>query len=199
MLEVKWAEIYGLESAKIFSGLPMKKDNEIEELEEQLLKDFVHSSDENRIKKLSKVDIGTGHDCALKGITVHMLIKAPLYFWKQWDRYHFQDTVSSTSTMHKILEENLNDVLPDNVFESTKTRLRAEINLYREFKSEDTFNTIIANLPQGYLYTRAVVTNYLQLKTMYQQRKNHKLKERHRLFDVLKLFPDSRLFTRKVF
>lgn len=34
-----------------------------------------------------------------------------------------------------------------------------------------------SNLPSGYEMNMTVVTNYLQLKTMYHQRKNHKLKE----------------------
>ncbi len=40
-----------------------------------------------------------------------------------------------------------------------------------------TFMEARSNLPSGYEMWMTVKTNYLQLKTMYSQRKNHKLKE----------------------
>jgi len=39
------------------------------------------------------------------------------------------------------------------------------------------FQNIIANLPSGYLKWMGVSTNYLQLKTIYKQRRHHKLEE----------------------
>ena len=39
------------------------------------------------------------------------------------------------------------------------------------------FMKIISNLPMGYEMWETITTNYLQLKTIYKQRKNHKLKE----------------------
>lgn len=44
-----------------------------------------------------------------------------------------------------------------------------------EISKEDLYMTIISNCPQGLEKTMRVSTNYLQLKTMYLQRKNHKL------------------------
>ena len=37
---------------------------------------------------------GSGHDCMAKGIAVHVNIKADQSFWLQFERYHFQDTIS---------------------------------------------------------------------------------------------------------
>lgn len=39
------------------------------------------------------------------------------------------------------------------------------------------FITLRSNLPSGYEMWMTITTNYLQLKTIYNQRKNHKLKE----------------------
>ena len=36
----------------------------------------------------------SGHDCMSKGIAVHVNIKADQSFWLQFERYHFQDTIS---------------------------------------------------------------------------------------------------------
>ena len=39
------------------------------------------------------------------------------------------------------------------------------------------FMKTLSNLPLGYELSMTVTTNYLQLKTIFNQRKNHKLKE----------------------
>lgn len=44
--------------------------------------------DWNRAKKLGVVEPGTGHDTLLNGIVVTMDVYAPLYWWKQAQRYH---------------------------------------------------------------------------------------------------------------
>jgi hypothetical protein len=38
---------------------------------------------------------------------------------------------------------------------------------------------LVASLPEGFCLAATMVTNYQQLKTMYIQRHNHKLKEWH--------------------
>jgi len=45
------------------------------------------------------------------------------------------------------------------------------------FNKYEVFMKIISNTPMGFEMTMRVVTNYLQLKTIYAQRKNDKLKE----------------------
>ena len=147
------------------------------------------------MQKLAKVKTGTGHDCFLKGINVFMIITAPEYWWKQFERYSFQDTVSSTSTMHKILEIELDDVLPDNIYPDTIRRLQEDIESYNYWEKESPehakriWERIIANLPMGFQYTRAITTNYLQLKTIYFQRKNHKLDEWKNFCSFIKTLP----------
>jgi hypothetical protein len=47
---------------------------------------------------------------------------------------------------------------------------------------EELYEAIVAACPQGLLKTVRIQTNYLQLKTMYHQRKNHKLKNQWGLF-----------------
>lgn len=177
-MEVQYVNVSNLRESMLASGLPMSTNMEFNPNNYEVDEDVV-----KRSKKLGKVKTGTGHDCFLKGINVFMVIKAPEYWWKQFERYAFQDTVSSTSTMHKIIEVDLNDVLPENTYPALEEQLRYDIDAYKYWEKENPerakniWNRIIANIPMGFNYTRAITTNYLQLKTIYHQRKHHKLDE----------------------
>lgn len=56
--------------------------------------------------------------------------------------------------------------------------LLAEYN-NSEDKPVEKWRTLIASLPCGFVLGATMSTNYRQLKTMYFQRRNHRLKERH--------------------
>lgn len=170
--------VNNLHESILASGLPMSKILQLD-----LSNPFASKADMKRAKKLGKVKTGTGHDCYLKGINVFMIITAPEYWWKQFERYSFQDTVSSTSTMHKLLDMPLCEVLPKDIYPEVATKLHYDIEAYKywekenEERAKNIWKRIIANLPMGFKYTRAITTNYLQLKTIYFQRKHHKLDE----------------------
>lgn len=155
----------------------------------------INENDIKRVKRLGSVPIGSGHDCFLKGINVFIVITAPLYWWKQFDRYLFQDTVSSTSTMHKILEMNFNEIFSEDIYPETLARLEEDKELYMYWKDKDKkmaktiWKRLVKNIPEDILYTRAITTNYLQLKTMYFQRKNHKLEEWRNFCGFIKALP----------
>jgi len=65
------------------------------------------------------------------------------------------------------------------VWEETIDRLQELINYYnnQENKDKEVWYEIIANVPSGFMLGASMTTNYQQLKTMYFQRKNHKLHE----------------------
>jgi hypothetical protein len=46
-----------------------------------------------------------------------------------------------------------------------------------EYDKKEFFHLLISNLPQGFELTFRVTSSYLQLKSMYNQRKNHKLND----------------------
>ena len=87
--------VYGLERAVKASGNPMRTKIDTSEPTE---KDFIRAS------KLGACRGGEGHDNYLKGITVQVDIVAPLFWWKEAQRYHWFDFVSSESTMHCLLK-----------------------------------------------------------------------------------------------
>ena len=135
----------------------------------------------------------SGHDCALKGIAVHVNIKADQSFWLQFERYHHQDTISSMSTMHCLCKfEKLNEMFSPYTDPRSIAICNEYIEIYNENPTPENFQKVIHNCPEGIELTRRIETNYLQLKTMYTQRKNHKMfawsKDFIKLLDKLPYF-----------
>lgn len=132
------------------------------------------------VKLLGNAKVGSGHNCFLKGITLNAVIKAPSYWYPQMQRYHFIDIISSQSKMHKITNMDLKAQCTNNVDQSIIDLLNDLIDSYNhadEKYKEDAFRNILANCPMGLTLTCGVFTNYLQLLSMYNQRKNHRLQE----------------------
>ena len=169
-------EVYGLDFAIKASGNPMRTILERSETNE---KDFL------RATKLGSCRSVEGHDNYLKGIVVEFDVTAPLYWWKQAQRYHWFDFVSSQSTMHCLLKF---DASTQCVSDTNKeilailSRIKDEYNAIDDSeveKKKAKWRELVASTPCGFCLGATMVTNYQQLKTMYQQRKNHKLVEWH--------------------
>lgn len=167
--------VYGLDNAIKASGNPMRTTFEKGEIDQK---------DLNRAKKLGNANQGEGHDNYLKGILVQLDVTAPLYWWKQAQRYHWFDYISSQSTMHCLLNFDIkNQCVKETNLEVIKIVERL-INEYNEIKEigeikQNKWREIVASLPCGFCLGASMTTNYQQLKTMFNQRKTHKLKEWH--------------------
>ena len=134
-----------------------------------------------RGKALGLVKAGSGHNSMFKGVTFNMVIDFPLYWLKEYQRYHFTDIISSQSTMHKILEFNLDDMFTDEVdpraIEIIKD-LKEQYNLEQDKdKKKVIWRRLINTLPDGFHMSMGITMNYLQAISIYEQRKNHKLKQ----------------------
>ena len=134
-----------------------------------------------RGKALGLVKPGSGHNSMFKGVTFNMVIDFPLYWLKEYQRYHFTDIISSQSTMHKILEFNLDDMFTDEVdpraIEIIKD-LKEQYNLEQDKdKKKVIWRRLINTLPDGFHMSMGITMNYLQAISIYEQRKNHKLKQ----------------------
>jgi hypothetical protein len=137
----------------------------------------VESDTPKSINALGRATAGSGHDCFLKGITVRAKITADHSFWIQWQRYHFQDVVSSTSKMHTILNGDVQFESGTDILMITRwLELRKQCI---EDNTPATFQQLIMSTPMGMMLTAEIVTNYLQLKTTYAQRKTHKMQSWH--------------------
>lgn len=140
---------------------------------------------------------GTEHRKFLRQIFVSVDITAPLYWWKEFDTYKVGTTANSTSTMHKLTSQpitlecfeiddytstldvpliGLNESLERcvNVIIDTCEGLRQK---YLETKDKRYWKELVRWLPESWLQMRTVTMNYENLRSMYKQRKNHKLNE----------------------
>ena len=206
VIKVDNVRVYGLEESIIASGYPMQTYTvDLDELE-ILDEEVITKKDLKRAKHLGNAIHGSGHDCFAKGITVQFDLQVPEYIWRQLDRYHFIDYVSSQSKMHRILKMDLNKACNKYVTETSINLLNYLIEEYNKINNdtdfkvklrngevvtnkEDVFNMIIANTPSGIMLTARMTTNYLQLKSIVGQRNNHKMQEWRLLCDYFKTLP----------
>jgi hypothetical protein len=217
-MEIKNVKVYGMEESLIRSGYPMTVgDPQDRDYNSHII---TNHNDLKRGTKLGKVPSGTGHDNFLKGIIVQFDVKYPQYWTPQFQRYTFADIISSQSKMHKLtsvknLEEQCNGYVLDPIIDLVSRlieayndeeydwseRLRFDLdnsgNHILINTRKDLFMLIISNLPMGYEMWMGITTNYLQLKTIYQQRKNHKLPEWKYFCTWVEGLPDFTLLTQE--
>ena len=187
LVKVDNARVYGLDESIIASGYPMQIETfNMDEID-------LIDKDYKRSRHLGNAVAGSGHDCFLKGITVQFDLQVPEYIWRQLDRYHFIDYISSQSKMHRITKINLDSVCNRYVYDEVKEILKSIIDKYEAEtdtdKKKELFNEIIANTPAGLMLTARMTTNYLQLKSIINQRSNHKMQEWRYLCDWFKTLP----------
>lgn len=180
--------VYGLERAVKASGNPMRIKIDESEANE---KDFA------RAARLGACRSGEGHDNYLHGILVHLDVNAPLFWWKEAQRYHWFDFVSSQSTMHCLLKFDVAAQCVDDTDPKILERMKELVAEYNAIPEDEEhreekkakWRVLVASLPEGFCLAATMVTNYQQLKTMYNQRKFHKLKEWHVFCDWCKSLP----------
>ncbi|MBR6516305.1 MAG: hypothetical protein IKT40_05560 [Bacilli bacterium] len=171
--KIENTQVYGYERAIKASGNPMRTVIQTSDIDEK---------DIARAVKLGTTKQGAGHDNFLKGILVQLDVTAPLYWWKQAQRYHWFDFISSQSTMHCLLKFNIRKQCVEETDErviKVLEELVAEYNALPEFdeSKKAKWRTLVATLPCGFCLGATMTTNYQQLKTMYYQRRTHKLEE----------------------
>ena len=148
---------------------------------------------------LASCDMGEGHDNFLNGIVVQFDLTYTVKAWTEAERYHFFDFVSSQSTMHRITKFDLDKAYIKYVDPLIIEIMKKKVNEYnmltnklariRDGATEDysekelleilteKYLEILYSNPCGFRLTARMTTNYRQLKTIYHQRKNHRLPE----------------------
>ena len=217
-MKFKNVKVYGLYESMIRSGYPMQVGEPMELKYEYPFQFVPDERDDIRAKRLSNAPVGSGHNNFLKGIIVQFDLQYSQYITKQLQRYHWFEYISSQSLMHKITSvSNIKDNCNKYVIGITTQLVNDLISYYNEDikypcnrtiwcggkvyetinleSKEELFQYIVSNLPMGYELWTGVTTNYLQLKTIYNQRKNHKLSEWGEFCDWIKTLPMSELIT----
>ena len=191
-------KVYGLEESIRRAKFPMSTD--INELNTDLTPG---------IEKLAQTPKGSGHDNWLNGVIVQFDLTFSLKAWTELQRYHFIDFVSSQSTMHRITKFNLDEAYNEYVDKRIIDIVKEKVNTYNilEAKQDKTIEEveqlkrmyleILYNNPAGFRLTAGMTTNYRQLKTIYTQRKNHRLPEWREFCKWIETLPHAELIIGK--
>lgn len=179
MPNISNVEIHGLKRAICTAKYPKAVD--IRNLTDELTKG---------IKACANCNTGEGHDNFLKGIIVQFDLTFSNKAWVELQRYHFIDFVSSQSTMHKItkfdIKQQCNRYVDPRIIDIVQSKIDEynrlnELNETNGFSKErqdimnELYLEILYNVPSGFQITAGMTTNYQQLKTIYQQRRHHRL------------------------
>ena len=191
--------VYGLEESVKGSKYPMATD---------LTK--VDSEITERTVKLANAPTGSGHDNFLNGVIVQFDLTFTNKAWVEAERYHFLDFVSSQSTMHRITKFDLDNAYIEytdpRIIEIMKEKTKEYNDLQEDIKrlreegkdvttlldlSKQKYLEILYSNPSGFKITARMTTNYRQLKTIYIQRKDHRLPEWRAFCEWIKTLPNS--------
>ena len=178
-------KVYGLEESVKGSKYPMAVD--LSRVTDEITE---------RTVKLANAPTGSGHDNFLNGVIVQFDLTFTNKAWVEAERYHFLDFVSSQSTMHRITKFDLDkayiEYTDPRIIEIMKEKakeyndLQADIKQLREMGNDTTtlsdlaaqkYLEVLYSNPAGFRLTARMTTNYRQLKTIYFQRRTHRLPE----------------------
>lgn len=161
-MNIEIIEEAGIDSA--LKGLSLSYNAKIESMKDVSLKLY---------------DKDRGHNKFLESIVMWIDIKAPRYWWQQFDTYRIGTTKQSESTMHTILKKPIcSDDFEDGMHADTLVRLNSLVSLRQ-------FDLLKNELPEGFLQRRIVCTNYKSLRNVIDQRKSHKLVQWKQFCDVI--------------
>ena len=163
---VKNVCIYGLDESVKASKYPMAVDTE-------------QCTDEitDRTNSLATCEKGSGHDQFMTGIIVQFDLTFSVKAWTEAERYHFLDFVSSQSTMHRIAKFDIESQCNEYVHAGTISIVKGLLDCYNDNPTPENYLRLLYNVPVGFRLTARMTTNYRQLKTIYSQRKTHRLPE----------------------
>lgn len=164
---------------------------------------------EKDLKLLTNLaNAGHDHGKFLRQLPIICEVTAPLYWWKQADKYQIGTVTNSCSTMHRLTEKpfELSDFSISNwsntcegannskeVFQSsflfTLSTLNQLRDSYLKTNNKGDWQKIVELLPESYLQKRTLSLNYAVLRNMYHQRKGHKLNEWEDFLNAFKEIP----------
>ena len=181
---IKNVEVYGLENSIKASKYPMAID--VSKCTDEITE---------RTISLGSVQTGTGHDNFLKGIVVQFDWTFTPKCSVEVERYHFIDFVSSQSTMHRITKFDLDKAYINYTDKRCINVIKELVEEYNNLENKTTdyakelYLRILYSNPCGMFLTARMTTNYQQLKTIYQQRRFHRLPEWQDFCDWIETLP----------
>lgn len=126
---------------------------------------------------LGNSEKGSGHDQMLTGIRVAFDLTFTNKAWVELERYRFIEFVSSQSTMHRLSKFDLSKQYNKYV-DSRMIYIMKELkDKYNKTQDKEDYLRLLYSNPSGFELTARLTTNYRSLKTVYSQRKTHRLPE----------------------
>lgn len=177
-------KVYGLDESIKRAKYPMSVN--VDELNSEITKGII---------ALATSEKGEGHDNWLNGVIVQFDLEYTVKAWTEAERYHFLDFVSSQSTMHRIAKFDLDNQYIEYTDKRTIEIVKELVAKYNETKDPEDYLRILYSNPCGFKLIAGMTTNYRQLKTIYAQRKNHRLPEWREFCKWIETLPKSRLIT----
>ena len=159
-------QVYGLEESIKRSKYPMSTDTST-----------CTTEPTKTTYNLGRASVGSGHDNWLNGVIVQFDLTFTNKAWVEAERYHFLDFVSSQSTMHRITKFNLDKAYIEYTDPRMIEIMQQLVDQYNANPTPDNYLKVLYSNPAGFKITAGMTTNYRQLKTIYYQRKNHRLPE----------------------
>lgn len=150
------------------------------------LPEYTEEEFEKSLERACKLaPLGNGHNNFLCGIRVAFDLVYPNYISPELQRYHFFDIVNSSSKMHKLVKMNMDACFNEYVTDESKEQMKRLLNAYNTLvyarANQDAiyqaFMRVLSNCPLGVELFMRCTTNYLQLRTIYKQRKTHRLRD----------------------
>ncbi len=138
---------------------------------------------------------GTGHDNWLQGVVVQFDLTYTVKAWTEAERYHWLDFVSSQSTMHRIAQFDLGRQYDEHTDPRIVEIVKELRDNYKETKNPEDYLRLLMSNPCGFKLTAGMTTNYRQLKTIYAQRRTHRLPEWREFCAWIETLPMSDLIT----
>ena len=159
-------KVYGLDESIIRAKYPMSTDTST-----------LNSEVTKGIRALAQCEKGTGHDQWLTGVVVQFDLTYTVKAWTEAERYRFLNFVSSQSTMHRIAQFDLDQQYDEYTDPRSIAIVKELVAKYNETKDPEDYLRVLMSNPCGFKLTAGMTTNYRQLKTIYAQRKTHRLPE----------------------
>jgi len=223
MIKVENVDVWGLNHAARAMRNPM---NSWDKSDSEYVEDWSAGEDKpgyvyyrigdhdlDLMKRLYKA--GPEHRTYARMIQISMEITAPLYWWKEMDRYTVGKSQCSTSTMHKIhsKEFTTDDFSIEHLSDDKAEKFDIDVDLYSadshainasdgmhviiqllneyrdlylETKDKKYWWQLIQLLPSSYNQKRTICMSYETIFKIIKERTGHKLDEWNEFVEVLK-------------
>ena len=181
-MKIENVQVYGLDESIRRAKFPMSVDTQ-----------SLNSDLTRGITALAQSKQGEGHDQWLTGVVIQFDLTFSLKAWTEAQRYHFLDFVSSQSTMHRITRFDIAEQCNEYVRPEAIAVVEEQVAYYNANPSPENYLRVLYNIPTGFQLTAGMTTNYRQLKTIYKQRKTHRLPEWRDFCKWIETLPHSEL------